>query len=347
MARLEAPIREFPFVDDAARSVARSAMLCSVVRGQLRTCPMHIFDAPTAGSGKSKLAEIAGIIATGVAPSVVTYSGDQEENEKRFATILRAGDPVIMVDNISHELEGDFLCQMLTQESVQARILGQSERVRMSTRALVLGTGNNVRLRGDIGRRVVVGRIDAKVAHPEEREFDFDPVEVVKERRVQLVAAALTVLRAFIAAGKPAKVSTYGGFEDWNLIRGALVWLDRADPADTRVRAAADNSLVEERAELFAALFEHLGPERRATVAEMEDNEVLARKLIRLTDRPAFNRKSVGHLLGKHRDIPHMGLTLRSKSNSSDVQTWWVTGKPEEILPLGSAPLAVEDEIPF
>ncbi|MCR6643374.1 MAG: bifunctional DNA primase/polymerase [Terricaulis sp.] len=345
LAALEAPIRDFPFVDEAARSVARSAILCSVVRGQLRTCPMHIFDAPTAGSGKSKLADISGIVATGVAPSVVTYSGDQEENEKRLATILRAGDPVIAIDNISHELEGDFLCQMLTQETVQARILGQSERVRMSTRSLVLGTGNNVRFRGDIARRVVVGRIDAKMANPEERTFDFDPVQIVREQRAHLVACALTVLRAYKAAGTPVALPAYGSFEDWSLVRGALVWLGRADPAETRQRATVDNVVMEERAELFAALWQHAGIEHRITVAEMERNDDLARKLVRLTDKPVFNRKSIGHMLAHHRDIPHQGLTLRSKPNNAKVQAWWLSGSPTSEL--HSASPETQDEIPY
>lgn len=347
MQRLEAPIREFPFVDEASRSVARSAMLCAVVRGELRTCPMHIFDAPAAGTGKSKLADVVGIVATGVAPSVVTYSSDDEENEKRLSTILRAGDPVIAVDNISHDLEGDFLCQMLTQESVQARILGKSERVRMLTRTLVLGTGNNVRFRGDIARRVVIARIDANMANPETRQFDFDPVEVVKSNRAQLVVDALTVLRAYRASAEQVALAPFGSFEDWDLVRGALIWLGRADPAQTRVRATADNSMLEERAELFAALYRALGPEGRATVAELETTEALARVLIRLTDKPVFNRRSVGHLLGKHRDNPHAGLTLRSRANGSGINTWWVSGEPDETLVSASTFPSGQDDIPF
>src|SRR5206468_10484107 len=64
LERLAAPLREFPFVDDAARSVALSGLLTALVRGSLRTSPLHGCDAPVAGMGKSLLAEMPGLLAT-------------------------------------------------------------------------------------------------------------------------------------------------------------------------------------------------------------------------------------------------------------------------------------------
>jgi hypothetical protein len=336
LARLEHPLRGFPFVDEAAKAVAMSAMLSAVVRSELATCPMHVFDAPAAGSGKSKLADMVGVLATGVAPSAVTFSSDKEENEKRLSTILRCGDPVILVDNVSGEMEGDFLCQMLTQENVQARILGASERVRLSTRTLVLATGNNMRFRGDISRRVVVCRIDAKMSNPEDRTFDFDPVEEVKAARASLVVDALTILRAYRAAGEPAQLKAYGNFDSWSLVRGALVWLGKADPVETKLKAFVENPDVEERSEILAAFLHHLGLEKRRTLGQLEagDEEYSALRwcLRRLTNHREWNSKAVGQLLRKHRDIPLLGVTLRSKENSQKVQTWWLSGVPEKAL---------------
>lgn len=209
-------------------------MISAVIRGQLRTCPLHELDAPAAGSGKTKLAEIIGVMATGIAPSGITYSSDTDENEKRLVSILRTGDPVVLIDNVTSDLEGDFLCSMLSNETVQARILGQSERVRLSTRVLMLATGNNIRVRGDMARRTVVCRLDAKMPNPDERKFSFDAVSEVREDRPALVVDALTIVRAFIAAGRPGNLSPFGSFEDWDLVRGALVWLGLADPATER-----------------------------------------------------------------------------------------------------------------
>jgi len=335
LARLAHPLRGFPFVDEAARSVALSGMISSVVRGELRTCPLHEIDAPAAGTGKTKLAEIIGIMGTGLPPSGITHSANGEENEKRLVSILRTGDPVVLIDNVSTDLEGDFLCAMLTNETVQARILGQSERVRLSTRVLMLATGNNIRLRGDMARRAVVCRLDAKMMNPDERPFDFDAVEDVREARAQLVADALTVVRAYIAAGRPVKLPPFGSFEDWDLVRGALVWLGLVDPAATRLAVKDDNPLVEEKAELFRLLLTHVGTGRRMTISQVDSSaglEGLRFALGRQLDRGEWDKKRAGRLLLRHRDVPFMGVTLRSKANRVGVQEWWLEGKPEPEL---------------
>jgi putative DNA primase/helicase len=90
-------------------------------------------------------------------------------------------------------------------------------------------------------RRAIVSKIDPKMETPETRVFPFEPVALAKERRPQLVAAVLTVLRAYHVAGKPDKPAPLGSFGDWSdLVRGALMWLGEADPVDTmaEVRAA-------------------------------------------------------------------------------------------------------------
>jgi putative DNA primase/helicase len=54
--------------------------------------------------------------------------------------------------------------------------------------------------------------------------------------RAQLVAAGLTVLRGYSAAGRPdMRLPPWGSFEGWSkLVRGALVWAGEADPGETR-----------------------------------------------------------------------------------------------------------------
>jgi putative DNA primase/helicase len=79
---------------------------------------------------------------------------------------------------------------------------------------------------GDMTRRVIVGRLDAGVERPEEREFQTDPVKIVMADRVKYVAAALIVVRAYLAAGQPDKLkslASYGACSD--LVRSSLAWL--------------------------------------------------------------------------------------------------------------------------
>lgn len=231
---LQQPLRGFPFVSDAAKSVALAAILTALIRGSLQTSPLHAYDAPTAGTGKSLLAELVGLIATGVRPPAMSQGKTEDEDEKRLSTVLFAGDPVIHLDNCERPISGDFLCSMLTQAIVQARILGKSERRILPSTALVLASGNNLTLAGDVSRRAVICRLDAGMERPDQRSFDFDCHAEALGMRPQLVHAALTLLRAYDVAGRPMKLTPMGSFTDWEWVRGALVWVGMDDPADTR-----------------------------------------------------------------------------------------------------------------
>jgi len=231
---LEQPLRGFPFVSDAAKSVALAAILTALIRGSLQTSPLHAYDAPTAGTGKSLLAELVGLVATGVRPPAMSQGKTEDEDEKRMSTVLFAGDPVIHLDNCERPISGDFLCSMLTQAIVQARILGKSERRILPSTALVLASGNNLALAGDVSRRAVICRLDAGMERPDQRAFDFDCHAEALAIRPQLAHAGLTLLRAYDVAGRPVKLTPMGSFTDWEWVRGALVWVGIADPADTR-----------------------------------------------------------------------------------------------------------------
>ncbi len=140
---------------------------------------------------------MAGLLAMGFSPPALSQGKTAEEDEKRLATVLFAGDPVIHIDNCEQPISGDFLCSMLTQEVVQARILGLSERRVLPSTALVLASGNNLTFAGDTCRRAVVCRLDANVERPDTREFDFDCHAEVLASRPELVVAGLTILRAY------------------------------------------------------------------------------------------------------------------------------------------------------
>lgn len=76
-----------------------------------------------------------------------------------------------------------------------------------------------------MSRRAILCTMDAKVEKPEKRMFTVDLREEVPRRRGELVAAALTVLRAFVVAGQPGArdLEPFGSFEEWSdLVRGAI-----------------------------------------------------------------------------------------------------------------------------
>jgi hypothetical protein len=174
-----------------------------------------------------------------------------EEDEKRLSTVLHAGDAVILIDNCDAPLEGDFLCSMLTSDKVQARILGLSERRVLPCTALVLATGNNLTFQGDVSRRAVICRLDAKMERPDSRKFDFDAQIDLAGNRPALVVAALTSMRAYMLADDKPTFTSVGSFPDWDLIRGTLIWCGYADPADTRNAVLNDDPRKAELMEII------------------------------------------------------------------------------------------------
>jgi hypothetical protein len=180
------------------------------------------------------LVDLISVIASGREAAVISPGKTEEELEKRLGALLLAGEHVIAIDNCEAPLGGEFLCAMLTQPVVRARILGLSRAPELPTNAFVTATGNNLVLIGDMTRRAVLCRLDPQQERPELRQFTSSPVDAVKASRGRYLGAALTVLRAYHVAGRPNQPSPLGSFETWSgWIRGALVWLGYADPVHT------------------------------------------------------------------------------------------------------------------
>ena len=265
-------LRDFPFASGADLAVAVSALLCGLLRPTMRTCPAHVFDAPTAGTGKTMLVDLAAILATGVEAPAMSWGKTDEETEKRLFSALRHGDRVLLMDNLEppQRFAGDFLSSMLTQQKYRGRILGRSELVDLPTRVLLTATGNNIEVGGDVCRRTVRCRIDARLERPENRRFDWSPTETAKRDRGPLVSALLTAARAYGEAGRPCDPPHVGSFEDWTFVRGLLLWCMHDDPADTMAGIRADDTERADVAEALAAWHAVHG-EERLSVADLVD----------------------------------------------------------------------------
>ncbi|NOC91927.1 bifunctional DNA primase/polymerase [Ruegeria sp. HKCCD6604] len=319
------PFREFPFAESVDKSVLLAATLTALMRRSLRTAPLFAIDAPTAGSGKTYIAQTIGIIASGHTPTIISQGKSDEEDEKRIATVLIAGDSNVVIDNCERPIGGDTLCAVLTTDIWAARILGKSELARTPTNALFMATGNNLVIAGDMARRTLVCRLDPRTEHPELAEHDFDPRVEAEEKRAALVSAGLTVLRAYIAAGQPKQSSPLGSFREWNLIRDAIIWLGLPDPVITVERNKIDDPQKSELANLLHVWEAALGQQAKclAEIGVMaEENKShkigdLYRALASMTRGGQFNAKSIGRLLMKHKDRIVNGRVLRAESDSA------------------------------
>lgn len=272
LALLDGLLDEFPFVDEAGRSVALSALITPVVRGAFSVAPLHASTAPSAGTGKSFLFDISAAIAIGQPCPVLSAGKSEEETEKRLGAALIAGQPIINIDNLNGDLGGDAICQIVERPVVDIRVLGKSENVRIEARATVFATGNNLKLLGDMTRRVIVCSLDARAERPELRAFSHDPVGQVLADRGQYVAACLDVVRAYLLAGAPRVASPLASFEGWSkTVRSALLWLGRADPVATMEVARREDPQLQQAEAVFGALAEigAVGFAKRVTVADL------------------------------------------------------------------------------
>lgn len=322
------PIDKFPFVDNADRAAALALLITSVMRPCLRTVPMFTITAPTAGTGKSLLVDIAAILATGRKAAVVTPTQDEAELEKRIGAAALAGDQIISIDNVTHILRSDQLCQLLTQEEVQVRVLGASKNVRIPSTALICATGNNLSIHGDLNRRTVRIGLDAKCERPDERRFDRDATSLALRKRAELVAAALTIVRAYLSAGAPSQASPMGSFEDWSdTVRSALIWLGMGDCRGDIEAMRADDPEKAELAEIIDAL-----PTGRFTVRDIahsvsespEMREAFAGFVGR---NGVFATKSFGRYLARFRGTIIGGRSIELATKDIHGAVWQVRGQ--------------------
>ena len=225
------PFKEFPFEDIDSQSAMLSALLTAVIRPCLGTAPGFGFDAPTAASGKTKLAQCVAALATGKNEALLPPPSDDEETRKKIATALAATKPVLIFDNIEAQLKSPVLAAFLTAPSWSDRILGGNTEIVADNRVLLLLTGNNLAPVGDIVRRLIMIRIDPRLEASQvwQREFSLEPLGYVIRNRHRMVAAALTLLSGYVAAGMPRMVKgRLASFEAWDdLVRQCVIWLGR------------------------------------------------------------------------------------------------------------------------
>jgi hypothetical protein len=342
---LDGLLDEFPFADNASRSVALSSLITPVVRGAFIVTPMHAARAPTAGTGKSFLFDVSAAIAIGQPCPVMAAGRTEEETEKRLGAALLAGQPIISLDNVNGELGGDALCQIIERPVVEIRILGKSERVRIEARCTVFGTGNNLRLVGDMTRRVVLSTLDARQERPELRQFTRDPVAEVLADRGRYIAAALTVIRAYIVAGRPGVVSRLPSFEGWSdTVRSALIWLGRPDPVETMETARKDDPNLQAMEAVFAALKEAMGIGERKAISAAQIIQRAGEIALELNGYPlrhpglkeallavagqrdSIDARELGKWLSRHKGRIAMGVRLEGRADEhGHPARWWLT----------------------
>lgn len=211
-------IRDFPFVTDHDRAAYLGALLTPLLR--LITPPpykLFIVSAHQAGSGKTLLAQLALAIHGGVFRTELPDK-DQEIHSSVTAILAATTAPIVLYDNATGLIRSPILAGLLTSRQWDAREFGKNtSMLQLTNDRLWMMTGNNAAVGGDLARRTVWINIDPGRPDPQLRQgFAIPDIEGwVTAHRGDLLAALLTLVRAWVAAGSPSQRRSSDAYGAW------------------------------------------------------------------------------------------------------------------------------------
>ncbi|MDQ7830267.1 MAG: hypothetical protein RDU30_00915 [Desulfovibrionaceae bacterium] len=328
------PFVEFPFLTDTDRGVFVSQVLTAMVRPVLPTAPGFANVASTPGSGKTNLAKCAAVLAGAGDGAVMPAADTDEEMRKRLLAAGRRGAPVVILDNLTGQIASDALCAWLTSETLTDRILGKSEETTVTTSGVVILTGNNLVLKGDLCRRVLTCRIEPGVEAPWKRAFGLDPQAHCRDNRLAMVAAGLTILRWAMRRPR-AFPDRLASFEHWSdSVRHAVVELGRegflsvADPVGSIDEAFAADPETNKLSALLVTWQAAFG-DRPVKVGEAikraGDDDALAEALAEIAgERGVVNDRRLGRWIERNSRRLIMGRRIEPAGKSGGSTRWVV-----------------------
>ena len=217
---------DFPFRRASDRANAISLFLLPFARNLIEgPLPLYVIAKPAPGTGASLFVDITTQVALGQAAPVMTEGRHEDEWRKRITAVLIAGPSVVVIDNLRRRLDSAALSAAITARTWEDRLLGASRTVRVPVNCVWIATGNNPGFTAEMSRRVVPVWMDAKVERPWERTRFTHP-DLRKwsdQHRGVLIAAALTLVRGWLAAGRPEGTAYFGSFESWARVMGGVL----------------------------------------------------------------------------------------------------------------------------
>ena len=327
-------VRDFPFdgpdEGEHERSHALGLLLQPFVRALIAgNTPLHLFEAPTPGTGKTLLVMALAAPALGGRPlPAMAEARDGDEWRKRLTAKLRRAPEYVLLDNLRRPLDSSALALVLTSGVMEDRLLGVSDTVVLPVRCAWAATANNPVLSDEMTRRAVRVRLDAGVEFPEERDGFHHPnlLGYVRASRGELIWSALTLARGWLDAGSPdpEPPTQLGGFEDWvRVIGGILEWAELGTVCGNAGELRAANRDSGPGA-FLRAVYGRLGP------AEFTSGNVVALAQEHLylgAGRDSELVQRLGYRLRELVDRPFGGYVLRRTTLTHENVRRWVVEK--------------------
>lgn len=329
---------DFLFETPIFESANLAALLTVLVRPAIDGhVPVFSFEATTQATGKTLLAQLHGIIATGADVTCIPESRNEEEDCKRLTPLISRGTPIILIDNITRRFGHGAIASSITSGTWGDRQIGSADVGPWKNRAVWFLTGNNLAYQDDFLRRVIPVYLDAGVERPEERAgFRHPNIHAFgRKHRAILVSAALTLIAAYRAAKEPVSLTPYGSFEEWSeWIRAPLVWLGLPDPCLARARADQHGDSGTASFSCVLSLWrQQFGGDVirvRDLVEKAEEDLIDAIASIAPSKgRESFNVQTFAFLLRKYRDRPIRGLKLCAEQKNDGRGVRWKVAQVE------------------
>jgi hypothetical protein len=217
---------------DADRANALALILTPLIRGLVPLVPLAVVNGLQMGVGKNLFGDLVALLSTGRESEPLPWTGNEEETRKQITSVFRGGSTLAVFDE-AHTIEGAALARAITAVTYKDRKLGVSDMIEFPNTMTWVSLGNQVQVNGDMSRRVYVVRIAPKVANPQDRSAEsFRHPEIrewTRDHRSELLSAALTLVRAWFAAGCPRDGAgalagrRLGSFEKWGGLVGGVL----------------------------------------------------------------------------------------------------------------------------
>ncbi len=307
LAEVREAVRDFPFPTEADRAAWLCALLTPLARAAFSgPSPLNLIEADVRGGGKSLLADVCSVLLTGRPAARTSLPGRAAEQRRTITSLALAAERTVLLDNVT-VLGSPTLDRALTAELWRDRLPGSGRQTALPLDLTWYATGNGVSLATGTARRCLHIRLSRRgrvggTSSSLERRADFLHPRLLawlgRERR-RLLPAAVTLLRAYVVAGRPAQqLAAWGCYQAWSeLVRSTVVWLGLPDPASTCAASGAGVSDV--AGDLVSGLAEVIHDLGRAAPA--------SRILERLAEAPgAYSRlrSALAELFPGARELP-------------------------------------------
>lgn len=236
---LQELLTDFPFLEQSAevdKLTYISALLTLFLRSAIPdVIPSLCLDGNDRSVGKSLLCSMLSYIVFDVDCATMSAPTTKTEWSSKIDSILLAGTPFQVIDNIVGEFANDDLAGVLTARRRNIRIKGQTKIINVPHNTFWVFNGNEMKVDSDMAERLIRCRLqhpDARSRNQDEffiqKEYQLSLPKLLKRDRAKYMQACLNIICAWVNAGAPRRkqrlrMAKYGEWE--SVLGGIFDWL--------------------------------------------------------------------------------------------------------------------------